>query len=81
MKVRAISNTAEIDDLERAIIASADSTAGALRTLLAMCVIARAPSRSPDDGLTDDGLLMEVRCRHRFHTATCVGMTIEWVSV
>lgn len=35
MKVREISNTAEIDDLERAIVASADPTAGALRTLLA----------------------------------------------
>ena len=35
MKVRAISSTAEIDDLERAIVASADSTVGDLRTLFA----------------------------------------------
>jgi len=35
MKVREISNTAEIDDLERAIVASADATADALRMLVA----------------------------------------------
>jgi len=34
MKVREISTTAEIDDLERAIVSSAEATANAVRTML-----------------------------------------------